>query len=216
MSKNKRQDRVKKPGMSASSLKMALITFVFLAAVAIPLASWFGIQALRNESRLASSAVDEANAIDQTNLETLNLWKKLNQKRDVAEKARKIVADSQSYSYQDVIVRDLDNLAKKSGIRIIRYDFVNAGNKKTKPGADRKNETPKPKPVKGSSDSSLKTVSVNVSIEGPVSYYKLLRFINYIEQNSTKMQLSGVSIYGNNSNRDKINTEMLTIEVYVR
>jgi len=152
--------------------------------------------------------VVDANA-SQNNFQTLqSIQRQLEEKKDVVERARSIVADSQSYQYQDQIITDLSDYAKRSNIEITNMDFSAA----TQTGA-----TPKttPSALTAPVPTGVKSTSVSVTLKNPVNYNNLLQFIYAIEQNLTKMQVSKVGL-SKDATGGGITSDLLTIEVYVR
>ena len=212
-----------------------IVVFILLLILAIVIA-YLGIKKLQTTADDVRMVVAEASAIDQTNTRTVTLWNEIQQNQQAVTRAGQVVAESKSYAYQDVIVRDLKNFAKKAGITITNYDFTVGNSSGSGSGSGAPAETTQPADggtVPTAEDaagagagpagqtppvaSTLKTTSVSVTIETPVDYQRLLRFVNYIEQNLTKMQISQVSLSRVTSEgRGKINSDALTIEVYIR
>ena len=54
-----------------------------------------------------------------------------------------------------------------------------------------------------------------MSLQTPVNYRNFLNFLNYIEQNLTKMQIANVNL-SRGETSSTVNTNALEIEVYVR
>jgi hypothetical protein len=145
----------------------------------------------------------------QNNFQTLqSIQHQLEEKKDVVERARSIVADSQSYQYQDQIITDLSDYAKRSNIEITNMDFSAA----TQAGAAPKTT---PSALTAPTPTGVKSTSVSVTLKNPVNYNNLLQFIYAIEQNLTKMQVSKVGL-SKDATGGGITSDLLTIEVYVR
>lgn len=152
-----------------------------------------------------SHVVIDANA-SQNSLTTLQKVKTmLANEQDVIARTDNIVADSQSYQYQDQIITDLNQYAGRAGISIANVGF---GAAKTTPSTT-------PATLGGAVPSGVKSTSVTVALVNPVNYDHLLSFIESIEQNLTKMQISRVSISKGTSG-DSVSSDVLTIEVFVR
>jgi hypothetical protein len=145
----------------------------------------------------------------QNNFQTLqSIQHQLEEKKDIVERARSIVADSQSYQYQDQIITDLSDYAKRSNIEITNMDFSAA----TQTGAAPKTT---PSALTAPVPTGVKSTSVSVTLKNPVNYNNLLQFIYAIEQNLTKMQVSKVGL-SKDATGGGITSDLLTIEVYVR
>ncbi|EDK72608.1 hypothetical protein TM7_0248 [candidate division TM7 genomosp. GTL1] len=93
------------------------------------------------------------------------------------ERAASIVADSRQYSYQNQIVADINTYAARAGVSVLGYSFESTLQQKSS------------KRVAG-----LKTIDASVTLKSPILYDNFLRFLKAIEQNLTKMQVSGVSM----------------------
>jgi hypothetical protein len=163
------------------------------------------------DGRLEQFATDVSHTVidadaSQNSLTTLQKVKTmLANEQDVITRTNNIVADSQSYQYQDQIITDLDQYASRAGIEISNVTF---GTAKTTPAAV-------PAVLGGAVPSGVKSTSVTVALVNPVNYEHLLGFIESVEQNLTKMQISRVSISKAGSG-DDVSSDVLTIEVFVR
>lgn len=206
---------------------------LFVALLILEVAfSVFGIKRLQATANDVRSVVAQADVIDQTNNQTVALWNELQQNQQSAKRVEQVVAESKSYVYQDVIVRDLKSFAEKAGITITNYDFTadtsggasssasppsSARGSRTDPSADPATTRPRAEGTTAAPTASLKTTSVNITVETPVDYRNLLRFIHYIEQNLTKMQISQISLSRTTSgDQNAVMSEALTIEVYIK
>jgi hypothetical protein len=139
----------------------------------------------------------------QDNLTTLEKVQTiLKENSPVINRASSIVADSQSYQYQDQIITDLNDFAGRTGVTITNVSFS---------GGTAGAATPA-QPVPG----GLKSTSVVATLKTPVDYYSLLRFIEAVEQNLTKMQISRVSLSKGTATGNDVTSDALTIEVYIR
>lgn len=164
-----------------------------------------------------SHAIADANA-SQNNIEQLKKTEKdLEANRDVFARAGKVVADSKQYNYQNVIVNDLNTYAQQYGLSITNIDFssgATGGGSATPatpvtPGTGAEATPSAPA-------SSVKTVAVNVTLENPVDYDNLLRFVRAIERNLTKMQVANFSVTKSAENPNDVSTNSLSIELHVK
>ncbi|HEU5121483.1 MAG TPA: hypothetical protein VFT59_01445, partial [Candidatus Saccharimonadales bacterium] len=143
----------------------------------------------------------------QSDVQTLQqIQAQLLEDESIVERARSIVADSQSYQYQDQIIKDITDYATRAGIGISNIDFSATTTAAPSGTASQQQTAPAPTGVKSS--------SVSVTIKNPVDYNALLRFIHSIEQNLTKMQISGVGI--SKETTGNVTSDALVIEVFVR
>lgn len=193
--------------LTPTSLRLILSLSLFVITGIGGAAFTFISENLMNVAVEVSHKVIDANA-SQDNLQTLKtIQTQLEQKKDVVERARSIVADSQSYQYQDQIITDLSDYAKRSNIEITNMDFSAT----TQTGA----AATTPSALKVPVPSGVKSTSVSITLKNPVNYNNLLQFIYSIEQNLTKMQVSKIGL-SKDATGGGITSDLLSIEVYVR
>lgn len=146
------------------------------------------------------------------------LGKELDESTVSINRAKSIVADSQQYQYQNQIVNDLNGFARTAGLAIANYSFLsdNAG----APGATGTTPADPNAATAAPAVAGLKTTGVSIALRTPANYKAVMRFVNLIEQNLTKMQLTGISLSASSgqsgvSPNDVVVTP-LTIEVYIK
>lgn len=194
--------------MTATRLRLILVSSLFVIAIVEAVIFTFAYGQLSQTAVDASHTAVDASA-SENNLATLQKIKKiLEEEKDVVSRASSIVADSQSYQYQDQIITDLNNFANKNGVSITNVDFSGG----QAPAASGQTAAPAPTPA----PAGLKSTSVTVTLKTPVNYDNLLRFIEAVEQNLTKMQISKISLSKGSATGNDITSDALTIEVYIR
>lgn len=193
--------------LQASSLRLILTTLLFLIVILAFIGFSFWTNILRKDAIETSKKQAEAIASQSDVLTLQRVQTELNQNKAIVERTRSIVADSQSYQYQDQIIKDITDYATRAGIGIANIDFS---------AASIAAPTSTGQPVQPSSGvpTGVKSSSVSVAIKNPVDYTALLRFIHSIEQNLTKMQISSIGISKETSGN--VTSDALTIEVFVR
>jgi uncharacterized protein (UPF0333 family) len=178
-------------------LSLSLVAIILIAGIVF----YFAESQLRQVATDVSHTVVDAEA-SQNNVTTLEKIKDILEKeKDVVARAQSIVADSQKYQYQDQIITDLNQFAERTNVSITNVDFT---------------ATAATTPTPTAAPSGLKTTSVVITLKTPVDYNNLLRFIESIEQNLTKMQISKVSLSRDASGGNNVTSDALTIEVYIR
>ncbi|RYF28903.1 MAG: hypothetical protein EOO17_03635 [Chloroflexi bacterium] len=195
-------------GLNASTLRLLLaLSIVALLAVGVGLFV-FAFQKLK-ESATDVQTINAQAASSSDNLTALRtLETKLGESAQSIQRAKDIVAESKSYEYQDKIIADLEAYAVASRLSVSSYSFAAGEGSAASGGAP---VTPAPAtPAPG-----LKSTTISLALAGGSNYENLMTFINYIEQNLTKMQLSGVSLTRDDQT-NAITSGELTIEVYIR
>ena len=197
---------IKRGTLTATRLRLILTISLLLITLLASLFVASSNQDLKTYASDIRSITADASA-SQNNIQTLQkVQQELLANKDVIARASDIVADSQSYQYQDQIITDLNDYASRAGISVTNIDFLAADpGSATTPAQT--NNTPAP--------SGVKSTSVSVTVKNPVVYENLLRFIKSIEQNLTKMQISRIGLAKDTAGGG-VSSEVLTIEVYIR
>ena len=207
----------KKP-LTATTFRAILSVSIFLiigAGVALFIVANNQLRTLATDVSKISIDADASG----NNLQTLKrLEAELNQQKETIQRTNSIVAESQSYQYQNQIISDLNNYANRAGISITNLDFSatqaaggTAATPSQQPAAP---TTPGASTTTPAPSSSMKSTSVSVTIANPVNYQSLLNFVRLIEQNLTKMQISSVGL--SSGENGGVSSDALTIEVYIR
>lgn len=199
---------IKRKALTATTLRMYLSFSLFAITLIAGGALYFINEQLRAYAVEVSKVTAESNS-SQNNVQALQkVQEELEKNKEVKERARNIVADNQSYQYQNQIITDLNGYAKKAGVTITNIDFSAGSTATPTTPTTPKSGTTAPAP------SGVKSTSASITLKNPVSYTRLLRFIKSIEDNLTKMQISRVGLARGADNQ--ITSEALSIEVYIR
>lgn len=197
--------------------------------------AFFGMQQLDTRAEEVSKVVYEADNSEQKLNSIKSLRANMDSQPDAVRRAQQIVAESKSYSYQNLIVKDVMSMASRAGVEITNYTFSDPGEEAA--GGAAPAATPQapaapatdpatdpaaaatPPGMEGATpqiaQSQLKSVSFNITLKTPLEYTRLLKFIHYVEQNATKMQIATLTLSKGESN-NTVSIDALTIEVYVR
>lgn len=190
----------------AGSLLLLTVLGILLVVTAYP--------SLKNFSSEVSQITANADASEDSIQTLQKIQQELLINKDSIERASEIVAESQSYQYQDQIVTDLNDYANKAGITISNIDFETsstAAGATTPPAAT----TSPSSPAATAAPAGVKSTIANITLKNPVNYESLLRFIKHIEQNLTKMQISNITM-AKDTNTGGITSGALNLEVYIK
>ena len=192
---------------TATQLRLLLSVSMFVIAVLAGVGFVLVNSQLKEYAIQVSHVAADASA-SRDNLQNLQtIEKQLKDDQDIVQKTNSIVAESQSYQYQDQIITDINNYASRSGIGITDINFSSQTASNTTPGAT----TPSTQII----PSGVKSSSVVITLKNPVNYDSMLRFIRSIEQNLTKMQVSRINLSRDTSTAG-VTSDVLTLQVYVR
>lgn len=198
-----------KSKLTAPILRNILASSLLLGTALIGVGFYFAHGMLTDYAESVSQQIADSNASDSKILTLQKLKDELAKQKPAAERTASLIAESKSYQYQDQIISDLTTYARASGLSIAEFNFIGVTPPKSGTGAAAVPATPAP--------AGLKSTSVSVVLRTPVSYSSLLRFINAVEQNLTKMQIERISLVRSDEGGvDGVGSEALLIEVYTR
>lgn len=151
----------------------------------------------------------------------------LAEQEEAVKKAKRIVAESKQYQYQNQIVNDLNAYANRANIPISSFLFSNSAGSTAGAGGGESPAAPAGDKATGQSVAGLKTVQVTIGLPAQVQYKDLLNFLSLIENNATRMQVQGLTISPAGSsqsedgssqpaNENMVTVNSLTIGVYIR
>lgn len=184
--------------LNAQVVSRLLIACILLLIIGAGVGSWYIQQALRDQALAANHAKIDAE-LSQTELQHSKVLQTYLEQHNVAmQKAKAVVSETKAYQYQNQIVEDVQSYASKAGVTILSFTFpVVASN--ALPDA-----------------TGLKSVTAILTLDSPLDYAKYIKFIKYIEQNVTKMQIVSINITPNPRNANTILDPSLQLKVYVR
>ena len=168
----------------------------------------------------ASTVASQAAASESELQELSQTEKMLKTQHHAVERASKIAAESKSYQYQDQIINDLNDFARKAGIPISDITFADDN---AKGGSSSSSSSSASSSGKTGTSlpaiAGLKATTASVTVKNPVEYRKLLTFMYLVEQSLTKMRIANVDLSRSTAQGqapDSITSNTLTIEVYLR
>lgn len=164
--------------------------------------SVFAQQILSAKSLETDHVRIDANLAEEELLRLKSLKATLEREQGIVTKTAQIIAESQSYTFQDQVISDLSSYADKSDITITLIDFG------AKPGD-------KPPTAPGAL-STLKRTEITLQLANNTPYINLLRFIRSIEENITKIQITSVNITPVRADPTLITSPLIKLEVYLR
>lgn len=184
--------------LNSRLVSRVLIGLIVLLVIGIGAGSWFLQKTLTERATETDHTKIDAE-LSQTELQrakSLEIY--LNQNKAAVEKAQSVVAETKTYQYQNQIVNDIESYAAKAGVSILGYSFP-VDTSAAKPDA-----------------SGLKTVGATLTLKNPVDYVSYLKFLKYIEQNVTKMQITDITLTPDRNNPNQVDSPTVGLKVYVR
>ena len=222
-----------KSPLTATKLRLVLSILLLLILVGMAVGFYFAYSFLNQTAKTAAETQAEAMSSDARLQNLRQLEAQLKKYEDTIQTAQSIVADSQSYQYQNQIINDITNYANQAGISIVSITFPDSsGSSESNSPAPAPQAAPTEPPAaagegnaEGGSESapaaaapaapSIKSVQASIQLGEGVNYNSLLHFVHLIEQNLTRMQISDLSLSGG-SGESGGSSQNLNIEVYVK
>lgn len=200
-----------KKGLTASSARIVLALFLLIILAAMVAGSYFAYSFLSTTSKEVADMQTEASAVDMKIQNLLKLKDQLEKNPVATKKAEQIVAESKSYQYQNQIINDLSIYAAKANVPIQSFTFQDSSTSSAKSSSSSSQTTTK----KPTSVNGVKSITVSIQLGDKVPYNNLLHFLYLVENNVTRMQISGVSI-SRGEQRGEVSAQSLELGVYVR
>ena len=191
---------------SVARIIMALLLLVILAAMVGSVIVTYSF--LSKTSDDVGKLQTEAIAIESKIQNLLALKSQLDKNSEIAKKAKNIVSESKMYQYQNQIVQDLSTYADRAGIPIRSFTF------QTESTAAKSTTSTSKKPT-GATPAGVKGTFVSIQLGENIDYVRFLHFLDLIEKNVTRMQLSGISI-SRGANNHELLVQALEVKVYTR
>lgn len=194
--------------------RLRLVLSISLVLIIIAGAGIFYLAYSRLGTTAAEVGISAANAREsEDTLQRLQTLKAdLESKQDVAAMTSQVIANSQGYAYQDLLVRDLTIYASRAQLTVKNINFSTPVS--SAPAPQPADGTPAtPAPATGA-PAGLTKATVDITLETPVSYRSLLDFLHYVEQNLTKLKISKVVMTKNEA--ENVMIDALNLEVYVQ
>lgn len=191
--------------MNAVVLNRVLMAAIMILIIATGVGFYFATQVLSNAALATNHKKSDAKMSEDNLLQLKRIETQLLAKKESATKARQLVASLEDFSYQDRIIVDLSTYAARAGddVRVTNFNFTDP----TKPAIGPKN----PSAIKG-----VRTLDATVTLNSPIRYTSFLKFLRAIEQNLTKMQVTGVNITPDSKDPNFITGPSVNLLVYVR
>jgi hypothetical protein len=178
-----------------TSVRNFLALLLVLVVVGSSAGFYFGLQLIKAYSVDVSHLTIDANASGKSFEQLSILKQQLSEKETLISKANKLF--STPTTYQTQTLKDISKYAADAGLSIASID-----SESTQDAAG---------PI---TTTTAANYSETITLDSPVSYAKFLQFLDAIEGNLPKMQITGISI-GRPANQsgDQITTKEITITV---
>lgn len=186
-----------KKGLKASSLRIILVLLLVLMILGAGAGFYYGIQQVRSMVIEVNHTSADANASANSVDELRKLKQALADSETLVNKANQLFATDANYQTQ--ALKDVQKYAAQAGLTIANTNFnLEAG------------DTPQVSDTEGGK-------AFSISLQTPLSYKKLLQFLDAIEGNLPKMQVVGIDVSRPDaSDADKVITGDVKIVISTR
>ena len=201
------------------AVTMRIILVVVLIAILLLMGGGFYLAytSLEKTAKEVSEVQTQAQTSDAKLQNLALLEKQLKENSIAVDRAKQIVADSQSYQYQNQIINDLTYYANQAHISITSFTFQDstaaASSSSSSTSSSSTSSTNSTLPA--STVNGVKSTQVAIQLGGDVAYQDFLHFLYLIEQNLTRMQVADVTM-SKGDDPNTVSAQSLNIEVYIR
>jgi hypothetical protein len=190
---------MKKSGMKATSLRSTLVFLMIVVIAGAGAGFYFGLEQIRTYALDVSHTAADADASGKRVEELQRLKVALAQSETLVNKANKIFATEANYQSQ--ALKDVQKYASDAGITISNTTFG----------------TPTPGGETEQQVAPTNSHSIIITLQTPVSYSRLLQFLDSIEGNLPKMQITSLTLSRPaTESGDTVFTEDITIAISTR
>lgn len=180
--------------LQAVTVRNILAAALVIIIIGSGVGFYFGLQLVKAYALEVTHAVTDSHASGQNIQELSNLKKQLADGQGLVAKADALFATPATYQTQ--ALKDISKYANDAGISISSIDSA-------QPAVGAVAGTP--------------SYSEVITIQSPVSYAKFIQFLDGIEGNLPKMQITGITIgRPSKASGDQITTDKITVTVSTR
>ncbi len=208
-----------KIGMSPRLLQYVLIAILLIVFLGGISGFFYAVKNITDYTAKTNAYIQQASAGDKDLHNLTVLRDKLAESSSLVLKTHTVVAYSNRYRYQDTIIDDITAYAKACNIGISGYVFIDSKATSTSPSTSPTTTAPTAPTPTTTPAGAVKTTTVDVSISSPCLFTDIMRFIQHIEQNTTKMKLAGISMSRETDKKypeGSVNIQTVKIEAYIR
>lgn len=185
----------KNKGAKATSTRNFLSFLMVIIVIVSAAGFYFGLQLIKTYATDVSHTVSDANASGK-NIEKLSDLKiALAEREALVAKANTLFSTPEFYQAQTL--NDIKKYATNSGVVVTNIEFD------------------KVEVAAGSATPPTTNLPITVTLQSPVAYNSLLKFLDAVEGNLPKMQVTGVSL-GRAGTGDSVTTDKITMTVSTR
>lgn len=190
--------------MQATATRNILSCLLVVVIIGSAVGFYFGLQLIKDYAIEVSHTVTDSKASDQNTAGLGQLKQELASSQELVTKAQQLFSTPATYQAQ--ATKDITKYAEEAGIAISSIDSSSPSSESGSPRAGANGG-----PTSGEGNAEF------VTIKSPVSYMNLLKFLDAIEGNLPKMQVTNITLgRPAGSSGDMVTTDKITITVATR
>lgn len=183
--------------MTATKLRYILLALIAVMIGGLVFGAWWAQGLLAQHVRDTDHAKIDAE-VSNTELQQLKqLQKQLAEEQDIVERAKQIAVSADQYRYQDQVIQDISDYARRYGITVNTIDFTQTTGQQS------------------AAASGAKRTPFTVTLRGPLPYTTFMQFLRSIEKNLTKIQVTSLTL-APDKDPNSITNPSLSLEVYLK
>lgn len=186
---------MKKSKMKATSLRTTMVTIIIVTMILTGVGFYYAQGYLDSFATSIAPTISKSTAGNDNPQVTEKIQKEIAEIQTTVDKSNSIT--STLADYQNRVVKDLNIYASNNSITISDYKFAT------------------PAKVSGLAN-NIQSNTITITISNPIAFTNLMKFFKSIETNLPKMQITGVNLKRDSSQKDMVTVDPLIIETYIK
>jgi hypothetical protein len=182
--------------MTATKLRLVLLGVVAVLVLGLGAGAYFVLGLLADRAHQTDHTKADADTTSTELQQLKSLEKQLEDQADIVSRAKEIAATTAQYKYQDQVISDISVYASRYGIKISTFDFSAAQS------------------AKPDTSGGAKKTPFTLTLKGPIPFVTFIRFLQDIERNLTKIQVTSLTL-SPDKNPNNIANPTIGLEVYL-
>lgn len=202
-------EQTRKTKMQATATRNVLAFMLVIVIIGSAVGFYFGLQLIKGYSLDVAHTVTDSKASDKNTVSLSQLKQELTNSQSLTTKATQLFSTPATYQAQ--ATKDITKYAEEAGVTISSIDS-SPSSEAVSPSGPRVNGGP------GAGGNPITNNSTEfVTLKSPVSYMNLLKFLDAIEGNLPKMQITDLTLERPTSpSGDMVTANKITITVATR
>lgn len=186
---------MKKSKMKATSLRTTMVMIIIITIILAGVGFYYAQSYLSSFATSITPTISKSTAGNNNPQATKKIQEEIAKAQTAVDKSNGLT--STLADYQNKVVKDLNTYASNNNITISDYKFAT------------------PAKVSGLAD-NIQSNTITITLGNPIAFTNLMKFFKSIETNLPKMQITGINLTRDPSQKDMVAVDPLIIETYIR